>query len=123
MNPERRSFFYFLCTALYAAVLLIVLLLPSESMPEHKVFSADKIWHLLSYSLLTMGLMFSFREGGWKRGYNRRWSLVIALAHAGISEVLQNFSPGRSADLGDWIANCAGIGIALLALRFFPDFF
>ncbi|MDZ7796094.1 MAG: VanZ family protein [Candidatus Marinimicrobia bacterium] len=123
MNSTPRSFFYFLFTGSYAIFLLTFLLLPSDSLPEHKILSADKLWHMLSYFLLALGLMFSFREGGWKRWYNRRWSLIISLGHAGFSEVLQEFVPGRSASIDDWIANCIGIGLALLGLNLFPKFF
>ncbi len=120
---ERRSFLYFVLTGAYAVLLMVVLLLPSDSLPVHKVFSVDKFWHILTYFLLTLGLVFSFREGHWQRWYNRRWTLILSLAHAGVSEVLQGFSPGRASDLTDWIANCIGIGLALLLLNIFPKFF
>ena len=120
---DRRSFIYFVMTGLYAALLMLVLLLPSDSLPVHKVFSIDKFWHILTYFLLAFALMFSFREGNWQRWYNRRMTLIISLTHAGISEVLQGFSPGRSSGLDDWIANCIGIGLALLLLNIFPKFF
>jgi VanZ family protein len=123
MIPNRRTFFFFVLTVLYAVLLMTVLLLPSDSIPAHRLFSVDKLWHFLTYFILALSLMFSFREGGWDRRYNRRWSLVTALAHAGVSEVLQVFVPGRSAGLDDWLANCIGIGIALLGLHLFPRFF
>ncbi len=119
----RRSFLYFLLTGIYASALLVILLLPYDTLPVHKIFSVDKFWHAFTYLILTFALMFSFREGNWKRWFNRRWSLIIALSHAGISEILQNFSPGRSAGLDDWVANCIGIGLALLFLNIFPKFF
>jgi len=120
---DKRSFIYFILTGLYAALLMFVLLLPGDSFPVHKVFSVDKFWHILTYFILTLTLMFSFREGNWQRWFNRRWSLIIALIHGGVSEVLQGFSPGRSAGLDDWVANCIGIGLALLLLNIFPKFF
>ncbi|MFO7840738.1 MAG: VanZ family protein [Fidelibacterota bacterium] len=123
MNSSRRSFFYFVFTGLYAIILLTFLLLPADSLPSHKILSVDKLWHMLSYFLLALGLMFAFREGGWRHWYNRRWSLIISLGHAGFSEVFQEFVPGRSASFGDWIANCIGIGLALLGLKLFPEFF
>jgi len=123
MIPNRRTFLFFFLTALYAVLLMTVLLLPSDSLPAHRLLSVDKLWHILTYFLLTLALMFSFREGGWDRRYNRRWSLISALAHAGVSEVLQEFVPGRSAGLDDWLANCIGIGLALLGLHLFPRFF
>ncbi len=120
---DKRSFIYFILTGLYAALLMLVLLLPGDSLPVHKVFSVDKVWHFATYFVLAFGLIFSFREGHWQIWYNRRWTLIIALIHSGISEVLQGFSPGRASDLSDWIANCIGIGLALLLLNIFPKFF
>jgi len=120
---DRRSFIYFVLTGIYAITLLIVLLLPSDSLPVHKVFSPDKFWHIFTYFLLAVGLIFSFREGHFQIWFNRRWTLIISLIHAGISEVLQGFSSGRASDLADWIANCIGIGLALLLLNIFPKFF
>lgn len=102
---------------------MVALLLPSDSLPVHKIFSVDKFWHFITYFILTLSLIFSFREGYWQLWFNRRWSLIIALAHAGLSEILQAFSPGRSAGLDDWIANCVGIGLALLLLKIFPKSF
>lgn len=120
---EKRSFVYFVLTGLYGLLLLIVLLLPSDSLPVHKVFSPDKFWHMFTYFLLALGLILSFREGHWQIWYNRRWTLIISLVHAGFTEIFQGFSPGRSSDIADWIANCIGIGLALLLLNIFPKFF
>ena len=75
------------------------------------------------YFLLALGLMFSFREGNYQRWYNRRWTFIIGLLHASLSETFQIFSPGRSSNIYDWIANCAGIALALLGLKLFPKFF
>ena len=120
---DRRSFIFFVVSSVYAILLMVILLLPSESLPVHKVFSLDKIWHMGTYFILALALIFSFREGHWQIWYNRRWTLIISLVHAGISEILQGFSPGRSSDLADWIANCIGVGLALLLLNIFPKFF
>jgi VanZ family protein len=120
---DRRSLIYFFLTAAYAIFLMVILLLPSDSLPVHKVFSVDKVWHFATYFVLTLALIFSFREGHWQIWFNRRWSLIIALVHSGLSEILQGFSPGRSSDLSDWFANCIGIGLALLLLNIFPKFF
>lgn len=120
---DRRSFFYFVLTGMYAVLLFVALLLPSDSLPVHKIFSPDKVWHISTYFILAVCLIFSFREGHYQIWFNRRWTLIIALSHAGLSEILQGFSRGRTSDLADWIANCIGIGLALLLLNIFPKFF
>lgn len=119
----RRAFLYFSVTGVYACLIMVMILLPSDSIPKVRILSADKLWHMLMYFLLALGLMLGFREGNYQRWYNRRWTFIIALLHASISETLQVFSPGRSANIYDWIANCIGIGLALLGLSLFPKFF
>jgi VanZ family protein len=120
---QRRSLLYFAATAIYAVIIMIFLLMPSDSVPKIRILSADKLWHILMYFLLALGLMFSFREANYQRWYNRRWTFIIGLLHASFSETLQIFSPGRSSNIYDWMANCAGIGLALLGLKLFPKFF
>jgi VanZ family protein len=120
---ERRSLIYFLLSSVYAIFLMVILLLPSDSLPVHKIFSPDKIWHIGTYFILALCLMFSFREAHYQIWFNRRWTLIISLVHGGISEILQGFSQGRTSDLADYIANCIGIGLALLLLKLFPVFF
>jgi VanZ family protein len=120
---SRRAFLYFIATASYAVFIMIFLLLPSDSIPKVRILSPDKLWHMLMYFFLALGLMFSFREANYQRWFNGRWTFIIALLHASGSEVLQIFSPGRSSNIYDWIANCAGIGLALLGLKLFPKFF
>ena len=119
---NRRSHFYFILTGLYAILLFVALLLPSDSLPVHKIFSLDKLWHIITYFLLAAGLIFSFHKGHFQPWFNRRWTLIIALIHASVSELLQGFSQGRTSDLADWIANCIGIGLALLLLNVFPKY-
>ncbi|MDD3095553.1 MAG: VanZ family protein [Candidatus Marinimicrobia bacterium] len=123
MNPDRRTFFAFCTSAAYAIVLMVFLLLPSDSLPKIKILSVDKIWHFLSYFILTLALMFSFREGRYRIWFSRRWSFIIAMIHGGLTEILQGFIPGRSAGMDDWIANCLGIATAILGFKLFPKFF
>ncbi|MBW6457958.1 MAG: VanZ family protein [FCB group bacterium] len=119
----RRAYLLFTVTGVYAVIIMVFLLLPSDSIPKVRILSPDKLWHMFMYFLLALGLMFSFREGNYQRWYNRRWTFIIALIHASASEVLQVFSPGRSSNIFDWLANCLGIGLALLGLHLFPKFF
>ncbi len=123
MNPKQRSFISFSLSALYALVLMILLLLPGESLPKIKILSLDKLWHALSYFILTFALMFSFREGHYPISFSRRYSFIIAIIHATSSETLQIFVPGRSATIYDWVANCLGIAIAISGYKLFPKFF
>ena len=123
MNPDRRAFFAFIATAAYAVVLMVFLLLPSDSLPKIRILSVEKLWHFLTYFILTLALMLSFREGSYRIWFSRRWSFILAMIHGGISEILQEFIPGRTAGIDDWIANCLGIAAAILGFKLFPKFF
>lgn len=123
MNPDRRTFIAFSLTGVYALFLFVILLQPSDNIPQMKLLSVDKIWHFLSYFFLTLALMFSFRSGHYRIWYSGRLSFIIAMIHAGLTEIIQKFVPGRASGLDDWIANCIGIGLAILGLKLFPRFF
>lgn len=71
----------------------------------------DKVNHLLAFSTLTLALGLQRRKLG-------NWPLALLLGSYGILiEVLQSFTPNRSAEWADLIADGAGIMIGLIALR------
>lgn len=48
----------------------------------------------------------------------QRWRVVAGLLLLGVlTEVLQSLIPGRSASVGDWLADALGVGIGVLLLR------
>jgi VanZ family protein len=92
-----------------AALVGLLSLAPSGSLPEVPV--DDKAEHALAYAAL--GLLGAASRHGVAR-------LILGLAAYGIAlELLQAFSPGRSPDAGDALADIIGaclgaaIGIAL----------
>jgi VanZ family protein len=96
-----------------AAVAVTVLsLLPQRDLPNVGV--SDKLEHALSYFVLAILGSFGFRE--------RRsllYLFVLLCAMGGVIELLQAFSPGRSPEFGDAIADAAGAAAGILvALAF-----
>lgn len=102
---------------LFVAVLVTVFsLLPQRDLP--KVGVSDKIEHIVSYFVLAILGSLAVRS---RR--NLLTLFVLLCAMGGIIELLQAFSPGRSPDIVDALADGAGaaagtlVGFALGFLR------
>ena len=92
---------------LATAAVAVLSLLPQRDLP--KVAVSDKLEHVLAYFVLAVLGSFGFRE--------RRsllYLFVLLCAMGGIIEVLQAFSPGRSPDVADAIADGAGAATGVL---------
>jgi|SRR6185312_3201790 len=93
--------------ALAAAAVTVLSLLPQRDLP--KVAVSDKVEHVVAYFALAILGSFGLRE--------RRSLLllfVLLCAMGGIIELLQAFSPGRSPDVVDAIADGAGAAAGVL---------
>src|SRR5215813_10747427 len=95
-----------------AAAVTVLSLLPQRDLP--KVGVSDKIEHVVAYLALAVLGSFGLRE--------RRSLLllfVLLCVMGGIIELLQSFSPGRSPDVVDALADGAGAAAGvLIALAF-----
>ena len=103
-SPRRIARILFL---LAAAAITVLSLLPQHDLP--KVGVSDKIEHLLSYFVLAILGSFAVRE--------RRsllYLFVLLCVMGGIIELLQAFSPGRSPDILDAIADGTGAAAGVL---------
>ena len=86
---------------------LVISLVPPPAPGAEQMFGFDKLLHAFVYA----GLMFCY-----SKAYARWLWLVSALAlvgYGGFVELLQQFTPDRSASLLDAIANLLGISIML----------
>ena len=103
-----------LATALVAAAILVVSLIPNP--PGMDRPGRDKVAHAAAYALL--GFVCLLGTGGWRAGV-RAALLVIALctAYGGLIEIIQPLA-GRSRELADVAADFAGssLGAAAAAL-------
>ena len=71
------------------------------------VISKDKIAHFLVFGLLATSLMrmVPLRNWGWKGAV---CATVITSMYGGLDEFRQSFTPGRSVEIADWIADTLG---------------
>ncbi len=100
---------------LWAAVILVLTSIPGAQLPSTNVHDADKLVHLTMYGVL--GWLCA--RAIWTRERVTR-SLLLLLAavslFGAVDEWHQQFIPGRSMELLDWMSDTAGAGAGLLAM-------
>ncbi len=100
------------CLIFYWIAIFVATHLPGSVVPH--VYGSDKVQHAIVFS----GLAFLLSWAIPTRSNLLRHSMivtVIALAYACLDELTQNFIPGRSCDIRDWIADAVGAGCGVLA--------
>lgn len=104
-------------SALYCAILFWAGLIPLHSLPGPDFELKDKVWHALAFGGLA-GL-FSRALKHWGRAPlpAARDAALVAIALGGVLEVLQGFTPYRSPDVADFIADAMGAVLAYGTLR------
>jgi len=98
------------------------MLLPSDSFPESKLLSYDKLAHLGVFSLLSFLFMFGAKGNKYfTKTKNSRWikPLIICVLYSACLELLQKFSPGRSIDIYDFFANVMGAIFGVIVFYIF----
>lgn len=99
-------------TLAWAALIVTVTVMPATAIPSAPpVPGADKLVHAGLFGVLTwLALQARARDHTVRLPL---WVLVVSIAiFAGADEWLQQFVPGRAADLLDWVADMAGTLIA-----------
>lgn len=103
--------------AAIAWTLLIIVLcsVPGGSLPEVRLFSADKLAHFGVFAILSWLWMISMTSTFHERS---RRVIVLGLALAGLTEVYQGlFVVGREPEVLDFLANAAGLLAGVWAYR------
>jgi VanZ family protein len=96
---------------LWLAVIFVATSLPDAPAPP--VPGGDKAAHAIMYGVLAALVVYALAG-------RPRFRAALVLAGAAIAAVAaldewhQRFIPGRSASVGDWVADTAGAGFALL---------
>ena len=104
----------------WAVVILVLTLTPASDLPKAawlEVYHVDKLIHIILFGVLYLLLMQGLMKKHLKELYNRAilWSIAIVILYGAAIEILQSVLPiGRSGDLFDWLADCAGAGIAYI---------
>lgn len=79
-------------------------------------FSKDKLAHFLVFGLLTTSILRIpyFKKRGWRGAL---YAALIVIGFGAIDEFRQSFTPGRSVEFADWIADTLGAIVAAIAYR------
>lgn len=101
----------------FAAALVVESSQSRVSMPTG-IWQVDKIAHFLAFGLLATVTLRALRieSPGW-----RAVIAVLLVSLFGASdEIHQHFTPGRSCDIFDWLADTLGAGLAVSLYVFWP---
>lgn len=119
---NTRVWLRFMPAIVWAIILAVLLLIPSDSIPDSKLLSYDKLAHIGVFALLS-GLIAFGAHSTKRLGRNKisrdLWTLTISIVYGSTLEILQQFSPGRMTDLYDLIANVAGTILGVVVFSIF----
>lgn len=118
MAKCRHFLWYQFPAIAWAAAIFIQSSLSYLPAPELGFDWQDKIYHAIEYAMLGFLLhraFFSQKNQFFKR-YAGILAWLLGSLYAISDEIHQYFVPGRSADIGDVLADVAGISIILLLL-------
>jgi VanZ family protein len=118
MEKYRHFLWYQLPAMVWAAAIFIQSSFSEIPAPELGFDWQDKIYHAIEYAIL--GFLchraFFFQKNQWVKKHASGFAWVLGSLYAISDEIHQYFVPGRSADIGDALADVAGISIILLLL-------
>lgn len=103
LPPLLRRWAFWLCVL---AVLVLALVPVGTPLPST---GWDKTNHALAFCAMAV-------LGRW--AYPRAMAALLwgLFAYGGLIELLQSFTPDRSCEWGDWLADCVGLALAWGAL-------
>ena len=96
-------------------VLWVLSSIPGRAAP---VLIADKVAHLIAYAVLGAAVRWGFGHAGEPRRAGAV-SFVVATGYGAVDEIHQWFVPGRTASVGDWVADTIGAAIGVAAMAAF----
>jgi VanZ family protein len=89
---------------------LLVFLSSRPSLPAPQLSHFDKVAHFVAYAVLGTALAHAVSRSGWPLVV----AVVLGLAFGASDELHQSLVPGRDASFLDWVADAAGVTVAVL---------
>jgi len=109
-SQKTQRFFLLLCCCIWL-IAAIGTHIPIEHIPETEC--SDKTLHFLGYAILASSFLLAM----WSRGISRKKrilrAIIILLIYAALDEITQPLV-NRHASVLDWLADGAGVGLAVL---------
>ena len=110
-------------TAMLVVASLVIIygtLFPAEMIGKSRLWSFDKVIHLIGFGGLTALIWLHLKRTGSTGRSLDFWALVWGIGAGALIELLQYLMPlNRSAEWGDLLADAVGSVIAVLILRIF----
>lgn len=118
MEKYRHFLWYQFPAIAWAAAIFIQSSFSEIPAPELGFDWQDKIYHAIEYAMLgfLQHRAFFFQKNQFFKSYAGILTWLLGSLYAISDEIHQYFVPGRSADIGDALADVAGISIILLLL-------
>ena len=111
ISGSKYPYKYHIPWVVWALAIAVLMLLPSESFPESKLLSYDKLGHIGVFLILTFMMTMSFSRQKHSERLKTKsipLALTICIVYSSSLEFLQQIVPGRMTDLYDFIANTIG---------------
>jgi VanZ family protein len=94
------------------AAIFVASSIPGTQLPAPGLWRYDKLVHGACFALLAM---LGFRAA---RRHRAAWAIGLTSAYGALDELHQRWTPMRSSDPWDWVADtvgaCVGAGLALM---------
>jgi len=114
MNPKSRAWIWPL---LLAATIFTLSGAGQIATPDFDLkLSKDKLAHFLVFGLLATSILRvdPLSRLGWRGALT---AATLAIVYGGFDELRQSFTPGRSVEFADWIADTAGAIVAVVVYK------
>jgi len=103
------AWIWFAPAVFWAAGIFYLSTRTGSQLPKFYFPMLDKIVHFVLFGVLALFVFMALRLGlGVKPGLAAMAAFVFASFYGGTDEIHQLFTPGRSCDINDWIADTAG---------------
>jgi len=113
----KRRFSKIACIAAALCAFFTVLLtvIPLNAQQQAMISQRDKLIHAAVFTLLTTCVAWALTGFVQSRRRLLVLTAILMVVFASIDELVQWFVPTRTVDMEDWIADCLGITLGLIA--------
>ncbi len=117
----KRFFYYQFPAIFYALLIFTVSSIPHLNPPNLHLKFQDKLFHFLEYAIFAYLLFraFSHHSNSWFKGNSFWLTLMLGILYAMGDESYQKTVLGRSSEVLDFVADSAGMVLALMLIKLY----
>lgn len=116
---HRTRFLWWLPACLWAATIFYLSTRPASAFPKVEIAGLDKVVHFGLFAMQSLLVLLPLgRVHGVRPWLAASIAFAAASLYGGSDEIHQLFTPSRSSDIMDWVADSAGASLAFIAARF-----